>query len=94
MVFPTLWVRRGQLIFPASMADLLRGGYVFLKTSECKVCGKPVRLFKTPRGRVAPFSQSRRGFYVHFAACPAAKAEHAAEKAATGQAELFPEDPF
>jgi len=86
------------VIFPASMADMLRNGYVFLKSSQCKACGKAVRLFRTPKGRVAPFSEGRRGLYVHFAACPVAKAEHEAqreaEKAAIGQRDLFPEESF
>jgi hypothetical protein len=76
--------------FPATMPEMLRAGYIFLKTSQCKACGKSVHVFRTPRKRVAPFVQGRRGWYVHFAACPAAKAAHEAEKAASSQGDLFP----
>jgi hypothetical protein len=48
--------------------------------------------------RRAVWCKAGRGFYIHFAACPAAKAQHeaekAAEKAAIVQAHLFLDEPF
>jgi hypothetical protein len=78
--------------FPATMADMIRGGYVFLKTTNCRDCGELVYMFRTPRHRKGPFVQTRRGRFVsHFAVCPAVREWHA-RASDTGQGELFPGD--
>ncbi len=80
------------MIFPATMDDMLRGGYVFLQTKKCRDCGELVYMFRTPRSRKGPFVKTPRGRFVsHFAVCPAARAWHAAASC-TGQGELFPSD--
>jgi len=76
--------------FPATMADMLRGGYVFLQTRQCGDCGELVYLFRTPRARKAPFVKTPRGRFIsHFAVCPALRVRHA-ETSSAGQGELFP----
>ncbi len=78
------------MIFPATMADMLRGGYVFLQTKPCQDCRMLVYMFRTPRARRAPFVKTPRDRFVsHFALCPAARIEHA-QAANPGQRELFP----
>jgi hypothetical protein len=77
--------------FPAKMADMLRGGYVFLETKQCRDCGELVWLFRTPRARKAPFVKTARGRFVsHFAICPATRIRYAEASGAAGQGELFP----
>jgi hypothetical protein len=78
--------------FPAPMADMVRGGYTFLQTKECRDCGELIYLFRTPRGRIGPFVKTSRGRFVsHFAVCPALRSLHAARASgAAGQGELFP----
>ena len=77
--------------FPATMADMIRGGYVFLQTKSCRDCGELVYMFRTPRARKGPFVQTRRGRFVsHFAVCPAVRLWQA-KAADTGQGELFPD---
>jgi hypothetical protein len=81
------------VIFPASMADMLRGGYVFLQTKQCRKCGNLVHMFRTPRACEAPFVKTPRGRFVsHFAVCPAARISHK-EATCPGQGELFPVTP-
>jgi hypothetical protein len=76
--------------FPAAMADMLRGGYVFLRTKECGDCGELVWLFRTPKGRKAPFVKTPRSRFVsHYAVCPALRVRQA-EDSRAGQGELFP----
>jgi hypothetical protein len=78
------------VMFPATMADMLRGGYVFLQTKQCRDCGELVWTFRTPRARKGPFVKTPRGRFVsHFAVCPALRIRHAAEASSTGQGELF-----
>jgi hypothetical protein len=78
--------------FPATMPDMLRGGYVFLRTKRCRDCGALVWMFRTPRARNGPYVKTPRGRFVsHFAVCPAAmRIRHAEATAGTGQGELFP----
>jgi hypothetical protein len=77
--------------FPATMADMLRGGYVFLQTKECRDCGELIYLFRTPRRRTGPFVKTSRGRFVsHFAVCPALRSLHVARAPGAGQGELFP----
>jgi hypothetical protein len=76
--------------FPATMADMLRGGYVFLKTTRCRDCDNPVYMFRTPRARTGPFVKTPIGRFVsHFAVCPALRIRRA-EATSVGQGELFP----
>jgi hypothetical protein len=76
------------MIFPASMADMFRGGYVFLRTKECADCGELMHFFRTPKGRKAPFVKTPRGRMVsHFAVCHAARDR---QTEVTKQIELFP----
>jgi hypothetical protein len=78
------------MTFPAKMADMLRGGYVFLETKPCRDCGELVWLFRTPRARKAPFVKTARGRFVsHFAVCQATRIRYA-EASGAGQGELFP----
>ena len=78
--------------FPATMADMLRGGYVFLQTKPCADCLALVYMFRTPRARRAPFVKTPRDRFVsHFALCPAARIRHA-DAAYPAQLELFPSD--
>jgi len=78
--------------FPATMADLLRGGYVFLQTKPCTDCRALVYMFRTPRARTAPFVKTPRDRFIsHFALCPAARIRHA-DATCPGQGELFPSD--
>lgn len=75
--------------FPAKMADLLIGGYVFLETKRCRDCGEVIYMFRTPRGRKGPFVKTARGRFVsHFAICQAAQVRYA-EATCAGQGELF-----
>ena len=81
------------MLFPATHADLLRGGYVFLKTTNCAACGKLIFLFRTPRPRrsVAPFVKTPKARFVsHFAVCRASRRQDARIRH-PGQAELFPD---
>jgi hypothetical protein len=74
------------------MADMLLGGYVFLKTSRCRDCDARVYWFRTPRARQGPFVKTPKGrFTSHFAVCPALRVRYA-EASSTGQGELFPID--
>ncbi len=78
--------------FPATFADMLCGGYVFLKTKPCTDCRMLVYLFRTPRARRAPFVKTPADRFVsHFALCPAARIRHA-DATRPGQGELFPID--
>jgi hypothetical protein len=79
------------VIFPATMADMLRGGYVFLQTQDGPDCRRLVYLFRTPRRRsVGPFVKTPRGGFVsHFAVCEAVRIR-AARISSPGQGELFP----
>lgn len=80
------------MIFPASMADMVRGGYIFLQTKDCPHCGEVLRMFRTPRGRVAPFVRTPRGRLVsHFAVCKAARTQKNEEASGAVQGELFPD---
>ena len=84
------------MLFPASMADMLRGGYVFLQTKKCPACGKLTYLFRTPRPRrsVAPFVKTPRARFIsHFAVCPAARRQDA-RISHPGQGELFRNEDF
>ncbi len=85
------------MIFPATMADMLRGGYVFLQTKECRDCRELMHLFRTPRGRVAYFVKTPRGKFVsHFATkCPSVEMRLSSTVAINvGQCELFQEEAF
>jgi hypothetical protein len=76
--------------FPAKMADMIRGGYVFLRTKQCRDCGELVWMFRTPRASIGPFVKTARGRFVsHFAICQATRIRYA-EASAAGQGELFP----
>jgi hypothetical protein len=78
--------------FPATMADMLRGGYKFQQTKECGDCGRLVHWFRTPTRREAPFVKNPIGRFVsHFAMCAAARIRHA-DAAYPAQLELFPSD--
>lgn len=84
------------MLFPASMDDMLRGGYIFLQTKECQDCRKLAYLFRTPRPRrsVALFVKTPRGLFVsHFVVCPAARRQHA-KISHPGQGELFRDEDF
>jgi hypothetical protein len=77
--------------FPATMADMLRGGYFFLESKQCRHCGELVWLFRTPRARKAPFVKTARGRFVsHFAICQVARLRYVEASGAAGQGELFP----
>jgi hypothetical protein len=81
------------VIFPATMTDMLVGGYVFLQTKRCRDCSELIYMFRTPRGRKGPFTKTPRGRFVsHFAVCQAARTRHA-EATCAGQGELFRNDP-
>jgi len=81
------------VIFPATMADMLRGGYVFQQTKKCRDCGNLVYMFRTPRAREGPFVKTPRGRFVsHFAVCRDARIRHK-EATCAGQGELFRRDP-
>jgi hypothetical protein len=81
------------VIFPATMLDMIVGGYVFLQTKRCRDCGDLVYTFRTPRKRKAPFVKTPRGRFVsHFAVCTAARTWHE-EATCAGQGELFRSDP-
>ena len=80
------------MIFPATMNDMLRGGYVFLQTKTCRDCRMLVYTFRTPRARRAPFVKTPMDRFVsHFALCPAARIQHA-DTSNPGQGELFPSE--
>lgn len=80
------------MIFPASMTDMILGGYVFLQTKKCRECGNLVYMFRTPRARKGPFVKTPRGRFVsHFAVCTAARTRHE-ESTCAGQGELFRSD--
>jgi hypothetical protein len=80
--------------FPATMADMLRGGYVFLQTKECRDCSALIYMFRTPKKRTAPFVKTPRGRFVsHFAVCPAAR-KRDAKVSHLGQGELFRSENF
>jgi hypothetical protein len=88
------------MTFPSTV-EMLKAGYVFLRSSRCRDCGATTFVYRTPKGRTAPYAHGRKGIYCHYAVCPAAKAAHEAEKAeraaaraAMGQGELFQEEPF
>ncbi len=77
------------MIFPATMTDMILGGYVFLQTKRCRDCSDLIYMFRTPRGRKGPFVKTPRGRFVsHFAVCTAARTRHA-EATCSGQGELF-----
>jgi hypothetical protein len=79
------------MIFPATMTDMMRGGYVFLNSKPCRDCGELVYMFRTPRRRIAPFVKTARGRFVsHFAICQVARFRYAEASGAAGQGELFP----
>jgi hypothetical protein len=72
------------------MADMLRGGYVFLQTKPCRKCDNLVYMFRTPRRREGPFVKTPRGRFVsHFAVCEASRIRRT-EATSRGQGELFP----
>jgi hypothetical protein len=78
------------VIFPATMADMLRGGYTFQQTTQCRDCRRLVYWFRTPRRREGPFVKTPRGGFVsHFAVCSAVRIR-AARISSPGQRELFP----
>jgi hypothetical protein len=84
------------VLFPASMADMLRGGYVFLQTKKCQDCGRLIHLFRTPRPRrsIAPFVKTPKALFVsHFAVCPTARRREA-RVSHPGQRELFRDEDF
>ena len=81
------------MIFPANYTDMIVGGYVFLQTKRCRDCDELIYMFRTPKGRKAPFVKTPRGRFVsHFAVCPAARISRA-QAFDTGQGELFRLDP-
>jgi len=56
--------------FPATYTELIEGGYVFLARKRCQVCGDDVALFRTPKGKRAPFVLLHSCKYLsHFATC-------------------------
>jgi hypothetical protein len=56
--------------FPATYIELVNGGYVYLSRKRCQVCGDDVILFRTPKGKRAPFVFLQNGKYLsHFATC-------------------------
>lgn len=84
------------MLFPASISDMNRGGYVFLKTTKCLACSKLIFLFRTPRPRrsVAPFVKTPRARFIsHFAVCSASR-RHDARISHPGQGELFRDEDF
>jgi hypothetical protein len=81
------------VIFPATMTDMIVGGYVFLQTKRCRDCSDLIYFFRTPRARKAPFTKTPRSRFVsHFAVCKAARTRHTEETFA-GQGELFRSEP-
>jgi hypothetical protein len=85
-----------DMLFPASMADMLRGGYVFLQTTQCRDCGKLIYQFRTPRPRrsIAPFVKTPKARFVsHFAVCRVAR-NREARIFHPGQGELFRNEDF
>ena len=79
------------MTFPATMPDMLRGGYVFLQTKRCRDCRELIWWFRTPRAHKGPYVKTPRGRFVsHFAVCPAMRIRRAEATAGTGQGELFP----
>ena len=75
------------MIFPASAADLARGGYVFLSTRGCSRCGELLHFYRSPRGRVCPFLKTPRSRFVsHFVRCPGSRRHQERE---SPQLELF-----
>jgi len=82
------------VIFPATMADLVRGGYTFQQTTQCRDCRRRVYWFRTPRRREDPFVKNPSGRFVsHFAVCSAVRIR-AAEASHPSQGELFPTEVF
>ena len=82
------------MLFPASMDDMVRGGYAFLQTKRCRDCGELIYLFRTPKRRIAPFVKTpRKRFVSHFAACPVAR-DRDARISHPAQGELFGSDEF
>jgi hypothetical protein len=78
------------------MADMLRGGYVFLQTTQCRDCGKLIYQFRTPRPRrsIAPFVKTPKARFVsHFAVCRVARSREA-RVSHPGQRELFRDEDF
>jgi hypothetical protein len=57
--------------FPATEEAALAAGYVLGYTTTCLACGKPIRFFKTPKGKHIPMNAGPK-FESHFATCPAA----------------------
>lgn len=81
------------MIFPATMTDMILGGYVFLQTKRCRDCDNLVYMFRTPKARKGPFVKTPRGRFVsHFAVCTEARVRHD-EATCAGQGELFRSDP-
>jgi hypothetical protein len=77
--------------FPATHADMLRAGYVFLATKDCANCHELIHFFRTPRGKRAPFVKTPRGRFVsHFFTCASPKVHHQEERKSAPQLELFP----
>jgi len=59
--------------FPATYVELVSGGYVYLSRKRCQACGDDVILFRTPKGKRAPFVLLQSGKYLsHFATCRSA----------------------
>ncbi len=60
--------------FPATYIELVNGGYVYLSRKRCQSCSDDVVLFRTPKGKRAPFVLLQNGKYLsHFATCRSAK---------------------
>ena len=60
--------------FPATYIELVNGDYVYLSRKRCQVCGDDVVLFRTPKGKRAPFVLLQSGKYLsHFATCRSAR---------------------
>jgi hypothetical protein len=67
--------------FPATYIELVNGGYVYLSRKRCQVCGDDVVLFRTPKGKRAPFVLLQNGKYLsHFATCRSARKAKYQEK--------------
>ena len=68
--------------FPATYIELVNGGYMYLSRKRCQACGDDVVLFRTPKGKLAPFVLLQSGKYLsHFATCRyARRAQHEAAK--------------
>lgn len=77
--------------FPATYTELFKGGYVYLARKRCQSCGDDVALFRTPKGKRAPFVLLQSGKYLsHFATCRYARravAQRAFTESARGMAQ-------